>query len=44
MWFGKTFKAIRNRDNLFDEFCVIKYLSKNDNLNKIKKDSNDENI
>lgn len=25
--FGKTFLKIINRDNLLDEFCLIKYLS-----------------
>lgn len=40
----QTFKIIRNRDILFDECFVIKYLSKNGNLNEIKKDSNDEHI
>lgn len=35
IWFGKTFKIIRNRNNLFAEFYGIKYLSKNDNVNEI---------
>lgn len=37
IWFGNTFKIIRNSNNSFDEFYEIKYWSKNDNVKEIKK-------